>query len=607
MIRREISIRACVLTVVVSTCAVVTAGAQVGSGLIPAASLTTWAPGVRGIPTRTQICATVAAASYGHGAQEASAGIQAAIDACPAGQVVQLSAGVFTVNNYIRIGRALTLRGAGPRLTTLRKTNQRDEQEQLIVVGPSRWPRINEATAVTLTADAVQGTKTVTVQDASGFAPGQLVKLDEDDYSTATWMTLPPRISGSPAQVLATDRLVWPINNPVRQGNLPVPDGLTWFSRARRPLVEIKEVTAVHGNAITFSTPVHITYTTAKSAQLVRYTGNDNVHVRNVGVEDLTLTGGSDGNLSFSNAAYSWARNIECTQYLNPCVEINNAFRVEVRDSNIHDTVHPYPGGAGYAISLGWGTSEVLIENNIITGANKVMVARSAGAGSVVGYNYVDNGFIGNNPGWVEVGLNGSHMLGSHHMLFEGNLAFNYDSDDTWGGAIAMTVFRNHLTGRRRDYPDSSNVRAAGLMFGSWWHTFAGNVLGEAGRMTGWIYEDPGDGTYGHSSSRWASLPAIWRLGYAPASWDQAPDPKVRSTVVRDGNFDYVSNSVRWDHDPQPLPDSLYLSAKPEFFGDLPWPWVDPTGTTKVATLPAQRRFETGLPLTVTGLRVTKS
>ena len=184
-------------------------------------------------------------------------------------------------------------------------------------------------------------------------------------------------------------------------------------------------------------------------------------------------------------------------------MDITHSFRLEIRDSYIHDTIHPYPGGGGYALSLQQGTSEVLIENNIIVGANKLMVARSAGAGSVVGYNYVDNAFIGNYPGWMEVGLNGSHMVGSHHMLFEGNLSFNYDSDDTWGGALAMTVFRNHLTGRRRDYPNEDNVRAVGLMFGSWWHTFVGNVLGEPGRMDGWIYEDPGDGTYGHATSRW--------------------------------------------------------------------------------------------------------
>ena len=89
----------------------------------------------------------------------------------------------------------------------------------------------------------------------------------------------------------------------------------------------------MNGNTITFSTPVHITYTTAKAAQLVRYTGADSIHVRDAGVEDMTLTGGSDGNLSFSSAAYSWAKNIECTQYGNPCVDITHSFRLEIRDS----------------------------------------------------------------------------------------------------------------------------------------------------------------------------------------------------------------------------------------------------------------------------------
>ena len=153
-----------------------------------------------------------------------------------------------------------------------------------------------------------------------------------------------------------------------------------------------------------------------------------------------------------------------------------------------------------------------------------------------------------------------------------------------------MTVFRNHLIGRRKSLPGMSNARAAGLMVGSWWQSFIGNVLGEAGRMGGWIYEDPGDGTYGHSTSRWASKPAIWKFGYDPGQWDQAPDPRVRSTVLRDGNFDFVTEQVRWDRAPQALPPSLYLTEKPAFFGDLRWPWVDPLGEEKVSELPARTR-----------------
>ena len=59
---------------------------------------TTWVPGmmaVGGIPSRTTVFTTIQASTYGNGTQEASAGIQSALNACPAGQVVQLSAGTF--------------------------------------------------------------------------------------------------------------------------------------------------------------------------------------------------------------------------------------------------------------------------------------------------------------------------------------------------------------------------------------------------------------------------------------------------------------------------------------------------------------------------------
>ena len=57
---------------------------------------TTWNPGIPGgIPVRTTVCATLEASAYGNGLADATPGIQAAIDACPEGQVVRLSAGRF--------------------------------------------------------------------------------------------------------------------------------------------------------------------------------------------------------------------------------------------------------------------------------------------------------------------------------------------------------------------------------------------------------------------------------------------------------------------------------------------------------------------------------
>ncbi len=196
--------------------------------------------------------------------------------------------------------------------------------------------------------------------------------------------------------------------------------------------------------------------------------------------------------------------------------------------------------------------------------ANKVMVSRSAGAGSVVGYNYMDDGHILSSPRWQEVGINASHMVGSHHVLFEGNESFNYDADCTHGNAIYHTVFRNHLSGFRRDYVDdplSGNARAGGLEYGAWWHSFLGNVMGTEGRMRGWAYEDPGTRP---GPNPWQSGRFIWKLGYDPAHWEQSADPQVRSTFLRHGNFDYVTNSLKWDPaiSERLIPVSLYLTRR---------------------------------------------
>ena len=68
---------------------------------------------VGGIPTRTTICATVNPLG---GGQDDFTNIQNAINSCPAGQVVQLGAGAFSVRIAdlpIRISTGITLRGTG--------------------------------------------------------------------------------------------------------------------------------------------------------------------------------------------------------------------------------------------------------------------------------------------------------------------------------------------------------------------------------------------------------------------------------------------------------------------------------------------------------------
>ena len=316
------------------------------------------------------------------------------------------------------------------------------------------------------------------------------------------------------------------------------------------------------------------------------------------GLRICSAVGGADGGIRFESAAYSWAKNVEVTQWIGEGIAIDQSFRVEVRDSYIHTGSWPEPGGAGYALSLADGSSEVLIENNILIDTNKEMVFRSSGTGSVVAYNYTDNSWIFTSPTWVEVGINASHMAGSHHVLFEGNYSQNFDSDYTHGNAAYLTIFRNWITGQRRDFTDGQNIRVVGLASWSWWDSFIGNILGRPGQMSGWNYTDPAmscDGSGNNctgNNANWGDYD-IWKLGYDPERWGQVPEPQTLATVIRDGNYDFLTTSQRWHNalGGFVIPSSMYLTSKPAFFGNNRWPWVDPTtGATYI--LPAKARYD---------------
>ena len=89
----------------------------------------------------------------------------------------------------------------------------------------------------------------------------------------------------------------------------------------------------------------------------------------------------------------------------------------------------------------------------------------------------------------------------------------------------------------------------------------------------------------------------MWKVGYDTETWPDQADPLVVLRTFRHGNFDYVRNAVLWDDKTanHQLPPSLYLKAKPAFFGNNPWPWVESTASTeaqRLGTLPAKVRFD---------------
>ena len=65
-------------------------------------------------------------------------------------------------------------------------------------------------------------------------------------------------------------------------------------------------------------------------------------------------------------------------------------------------------------------------------------------------------------------------------------------------------------------------------------------------------------------------------------------------SVGSTSNYDYATGTVVWDstNSNHSLPESLYLSGKPAFFGSEAWPFVDPTRNPMVGVLPAKKRFD---------------
>jgi hypothetical protein len=164
-----------------------------------------------------------------------------------------------------------------------------------------------------------------------------------------------------------------------------------------------------------------------------------------------------------------------------------------------------------------------------------------------------------------------------------------------------MVFFRNHATGRNSSGFTTGNIRGIGVDGWNLAHTSIGNVLLEPG------LRNRGKAAVLLSTTR-ATLdaPAAYRLG--ANAWDRktgaAPqygsfdDGTVQRAFYRHLDYDHATGTL-YRNPAAPacvLPASLYLEAKPSFFGDLEFPWVDPLGSVKVKKLPAKARFDAGDP-----------
>jgi hypothetical protein len=206
---------------------------------------------------------------------DATSTIQAAVDACPAGQVVQLSAGTFTITrgNYVLLNKGITLRGAGPGQTTLQKTERSEAGlRRRLAPTPRRCHRragpLGQQQRAVHQPDCGRGQGAELDHGGQRLRvqPGQIVLLDE--LSGASWQPDPAgegRSGPPPTSGWSTSA------QPLTGTDDPFPDAAGWFSRQDRRRTRSSRSIHITGTPIFFNTPIHISYRSLARAQLTAF------------------------------------------------------------------------------------------------------------------------------------------------------------------------------------------------------------------------------------------------------------------------------------------------------------------------------------------------
>jgi hypothetical protein len=522
------------------------AGTQ-GKSILPDDRRMEWKPGIPGGIPSYRGFANVKNPPYGakgDGLADDTAAIQKALDDCPEGKAVLCPAGSYRLTAPLKITRGIVLRGEGPEKTRL----------------------INEATAgnaialsnfdveivTSVVKGAAKGATSLTVDDASRLRAGDLLLVDQLNEEFVS-------VEG--------------------EGGLA-----RWAGRedGKRAMGQLVELVKKEGNTLTLSRPLAIAFKEALKPQAIR--SSDKV-IRRAGIEDLYLETtkrrtDQGSSIKFWNTMYCWVRNVESSRgWFDGHVTLKRSLGCEVRDSYFHHA-HAYGSGHGYAVLVTGQSTDNLVENNLCYHLNTGPQAACSGPGNVIAYNFSFQTWGRDYPktDWAHTDLS-QHAAHPFLNLFEGNQVGTVCFDFYWGSSSHNTLFRNAIdmkNPRLDGQQMTRNIVGIRLDKFSRFNSAIGNVIGHEG-LKG---EAESEGRSGFAT------PVAWSFGHPG-------DPEVKKTLLRHGNFDWITKQVQWDPKiaDHKLPDSLYLASKPPYFGKLPWPPIGPDRKPMVTSIPARERF----------------
>ncbi|MBN1421708.1 MAG: hypothetical protein JXP34_23240 [Planctomycetes bacterium] len=561
------------------------AAALPGAEIIPADRLADWRPKeIVGVPSGILIDRTnridVTEPPYDAdptGRKDAQPAIQKAIAAAAADDVVYLPAGSYRIDKAIAVGckSGITIRGAGPEKTFILGHHPTGGAIQVGSGGADWW--YEERLKIGVAGSPARGATVLAVGDTTplerypGGGIGQLCQLS---------------LKNDPAL---------PVIAPAN------------FQYMRR---QVSRIVAKTATTVTISPGLLFDLPSALAPRLAPAGGRAEF----VGIEDLTVDGSNSRTphgLIYLTACYGcWVKNVSVRNAPNYHVTVSDCARCEVRHCHVAKRMGQGSNGAGFLV----GTSSFcLLEDNII-GEQFPHIEVNASSGNVFAYNFCYDSCIG---GLIGCSIDANHGPHSCFNLYEGNVSPKFQSDGYHGSASHDTAFRNRFHG--------TDVRAdkfgicVNLNRFTRFYTIVGNVLGRKDRT--WLYDNAENGlgydehyiyafglpnmgnggfsgtvrpSEGRNWADWAKMLGSERgKGPGPSGFQEL-DLDVRATTLLKGNYNYRDRGVPASESlgGLALPASLYLDAKPAWFGDLAWPPFGPDADFERNKIPAQVRFE---------------
>jgi hypothetical protein len=578
---------ALILASLVSTAA----HAQAWTGIIDPSRAINWSnAGVQGgIPNRTTICATL-----NPGATAAQ--ISTALANCPAGQVVFLNAGIYTLTaGIVTQGKSsVTLRGAGANQTFLVFTGSSNCWGQSADVcfratdnnyAGGGGGGIDNSATFTGSGPWPKGTTSITLSSVTNLAVGGVMALDQmDDLSDGgTIYNCEQSSRESPSQ------------NPPCNDDSGATGGDSGAQRGDgTPSVRGQQqwvtVTAIAGNTVSFTPGLYMpNWRVFSDSRGTNVPGAwwVTAPAMGMGIENLSIdhTNSSAflGTMLY-NCENCWVKGVRSIDSDRDHVAIYFSAHDTVRDSYFYGTKNAV--SQSYGVEA-FGTSDDLIENNIFQMVAAPLMVNSDCEGCVLGYNFTINDYYAGSSNWESQSIY-AHSLISN-LLVEGNVGNGMYDDLFHGTHNFITAFRNRFDGNEPNNGAtvSGHTNPFILYPFSRYFNIIGNVLGTAGYHNSYQYTTSPEGSSGDQT--------IFVLGTGPVTCCQSGDPLVTNTLFRWGNYDSVNNAVRFVSSEVPsglslyanpvpasqlLPPSFYHSSKPSWWpSGKAWPPVGPDVT----------------------------